>query len=135
MKEFKQNQSKKHDEIQIWCFKNIKEIIKGITDKDFSDDDIKINEINIEEPIKQSNGYIVGYLDIICHFCIEKMEFSLIIEIKPEIYSLGDLIRQVKTYKNSFHNHRNIFVVVSKTDKYKEILKSQNIRFFKYSIL
>lgn|SRR5690554_238424 len=133
MKEFNQNQSKKHDEIQIWCYENIKEIITSVSTENYSYDDIKILELDIEKPIIKSayNGInIVGYLDLYCRFSLKNSNPSILIEVKPEIFSLGDLIRQVKTYR--IHMGNIIPVVVSKTDKYKDILINQGIRFFKY---
>ena len=133
MKEFNQNQSKKHDEIQIWCYENIKEIITSASNKVHSESEIEIISLEIEKPIiKQSyNGKnIVGYLDLYCSFFFNESKTSVLIEVKPEIFSLGDLIRQVKTYRTHMNNIASI--VVSKNDNYKDILLDQGIRFFKY---
>ena len=81
MKEFNQNQSKKHDEIQIWCYENIKEIITSASNKVHSESEIEIISVEIEKPIiKQSyNGKnIVGYLDLYCSFFFNESKTSVL---------------------------------------------------------
>lgn len=51
-------------------------------------------------------------------------------EIKTEISSLGELIRQISLYKNYLPSLN--FVVISPDDTHIEILKSQKIGFYKY---
>ena len=132
-KEFNQNESKKHDEIQLWCYNNAKKIIVATSKKGIAENDIKELSVQIEDPIVTTSQYgnnknIVGYLDLVMLFGVNGKYFKINVEVKPYIYSLGDLIRQIKTYKT----YRNgIFLVASPDDRFKDVLKTQDISFFK----
>lgn len=132
-KKFNQNESKKHDKIQLWCYDNAKKIILSISKKGITDNEIKDISVQIEEPIITTTNYngnknIIGYLDLKLFFRIDEKYFEIIVEVKPYIYSLGDLIRQIKTYRTY---QKGIYVVASPDDRFKDVLKTQGISFFK----
>lgn len=127
-----QKQSIKHDKMQVYVYKNIKYIIKGLSKSNIDKDDIKILKIELEKPVIKT-GYnsktIVGYIDIFVEFKIKNNIKQIAIELKPKIFSLGELIRQINTYKT--YCYKYIYAVLCYEDNYKDIIKSQNIRFMK----
>ena len=115
---------------------------------------IKIVKKTWERPIKSHNDYVIGFIDmeVICHipelFCypkddypkyvIDHIEYSLMLEVKTSIKSIGEVIRQIQLYKNYFKNdycngryRKYEFIIVSPDDRYVDLLKSQNIGFVK----
>ena len=60
----------------------------------------------------------------------EKSTIDIYIEIKTEIPSLGELIRQLRAYKTYIPN--GYYIVVCPDDTHKEILEEQNFYFYKY---
>jgi hypothetical protein len=60
----------------------------------------------------------------------KKANEKLYFEVKTKIDSVGTLIRQINYYRNSVDDGK--FVVVSEDDRFVDLLKEQNILFFKY---
>lgn len=110
---------------------------------------VRITKKQWEKPIK-SNDYIVGFVDMVVHFALPKITLSMKLsengwkaewgavysaenridfEVKTEIPSLGELIRQINMYKS--YGAKNIFVVAP-DDTHREILQEQGIGFIKY---
>jgi hypothetical protein len=111
---------------------------------------IKIVKKIWERPIKAHNDFVIGFIDmeVICYipelFCyseydfpklaIDHIEYSLMLEVKTTIKSIGEVIRQIHLYKNYFRNYHNKmyeFIIVSPDDRYVDLLKSQDIGFVK----
>lgn len=59
---------------------------------------------------------------------IESVVYSF--EAKPRIPSLGELLRQIKTYESY---EKSIFIIVSPDDKYKKYIEEQGYYFLKYN--
>jgi DNA-binding XRE family transcriptional regulator len=55
-------------------------------------------------------------------------QFSLFFEVKSSIESLGEVIRQIRKYKTYCPGK---YIVVSPDDRYADLLKAQNIDFYK----
>lgn len=117
---------------------------------------LKIDD-NKWEYVIQSGKYVIGFVDLYVTFSIPslnirgiddansgyKLELNHIprweihwnkrgiaFEIKTEINSLGELIRQIRLYQNYMPGID--FIVISPDDSHTELLKSQNIGFYKY---
>ena len=109
----------KHDEMQIWVYQNIKTILAKVFPSKTFNDSIRIE---MEHPVTD-NRFIIGFIDVYC------LDLYISIEIKAEIPSLGDLVRQINFYRNYLGGP---FIVVSSDDRFASVLKDQRIHFFKY---
>ena len=111
---------------------------------------IRIVKKQWEEPV-MSNDYIVGFVDMAVTFQLPRLNLNIELEengwnskwnigyatdnrinfeVKTEIPSLGELIRQLNMYKS--YGAKNIFVVAP-DDSHKELLQEQGIGFIKYA--
>lgn len=128
----------KHDEMCLWFAQNNKKILKEI---------LTINKTTHsvllwEQPI-MSRGYIIGFADFICYL-YEKSEDvgkthpikKIVVEIKPEIKSIGETFRQINAYKpyieDRSYDNKTIYLIVTKTKGLKSLFKSQNIEIIEY---
>ncbi len=98
-----------------------------------------------ERPIIQGrNDYLVGFIDmkVICNvpelgysgnyspkWDVYDHRHSLFFEAKTSIKSIGEVIRQIQTYKT--YCKQGKYIIVSPDDRYAELLKEQNIGFLK----
>lgn len=135
----------KHDTIQTWVYENIKQIICETVMKD-SSDPYEIGETKWEHQVSHQNSYskmIVGFIDIMVHLKgkfydknslnydhLESVK-TIFIEVKTEIPSLGELIRQMRAYE-FYQGDSTSYLIVSPDDSYKKILNEQGFYFYKY---
>lgn len=112
----------KHDEIQIWAYHNFTHVIREVFPAlVFDPASIKVN---IEYPVtRPSSNYVVGFIDLYCR------NLSIAIEVKTEIPTAGDLIRQIQLYRKFMSG---TWIVVSPDDWCSSILRDQGIFFYKY---
>lgn len=116
------------------------------TEKEFT---INIEKSVWEYPIVQQNSYgankfIVGYVDLFLtanklviesdeninfKSSIRKRDFY--VEAKTEIKSLGELMRQLRTYKTYLDRYDKILIVCP-DDKYQKTIEEQGFYFVKY---
>jgi hypothetical protein len=97
----------------------------------------------LEKVLKTHNGFIIGYLDLwvtiklkieydfikmnkIEHLQREKL-YSFGIEVKPKIKSVGEVIRQLQTYKQHTNSH---IVLMSFSKENKEVFEGQGFSFW-----
>ena len=129
----------KHDQIQIWAYNNIETVLQSIAKPGRKFD---IHNKELECPIFQGDQHsnIVGFVDLSVRGNIywkdelgedTGMSFNVSLEIKNEIESCGDLIRQVNFYRK-LARYRSTWIVVSPDDRFKDLLKEQMIYFYKY---
>jgi len=97
-------------------------------------------KIFAEKPII-SGYYTVGFIDLLLqlklpeteHFSVKTKdgyhEISFIVEIKPQIKSIGETIRQIKYYQKY---EKGIPIIITKTKGLAEIFKGQGIYIFEY---
>jgi hypothetical protein len=111
----------KHDEIQIWVYKNFHLIYKTLYPSRSIDESDPF-KIRLEYVISDRN-YVIGFVDVFCE------RYRVAIEVKTEIPSIGELIRQVHFYRTYLNT---VWVVVSPDDRAAQILQDQGIQFFKY---
>jgi len=128
--------SNKHDEIQLWTYHHIDEVLKSFSSPGNT---MEITSRRLEYPIKQTTGNwssVVGYVDLLVSGKITNQEgskdFTAAIEIKSEIPCLGDLVRQINFYRQYDLFMSTTWIVISPDDRYQKVLKEQAIYFFKY---
>lgn len=110
-----------------------------------------------EKPIVTRNDFIIGFIDMFIEMGFkfpegqrqqEKMlkstwtssdeplsiaaTVNILIEIKPSIRSVGELIRQIQTYRE-FREGNTVYVVISKTTAFKDILAQSDIILLNYA--
>lgn len=128
--------SSKHDEIQLWVYENIVEVLRSFTSANRS---FEIYSKQLEYPIIQvTPNYknIIGFIDLrvegrsfACDHAgkvKDEMRFTASIEIKTEIPSCGELLRQLNFYKR-FETNSSTWIVVSPDDRFEQTLKEQGI--------
>jgi hypothetical protein len=84
---------------------------------------------------------LVGYVDIVAQIKgkfyfndtkeYEDSERYAFIEVKTEIPSLGELIRQMRAYQ-SYNQKSSYYIIVSPDDRHIETLHKQGFYFYKY---
>lgn len=103
-----------HDEMILWFIDRLKRKNKDIV-------------YTLEKPVAR-NGFIIGYIDVF----VERPGKAF--EIKTKIDNVGDLLRQINTYR--YHLHANLYdydwYVICPDDRFEDLLKSQDIGFIKY---
>ncbi len=129
-----------HDEIQLWAYANLKEIIpvkEGYQ--------IEILKKGLDHPISfltnnDSNRVVVGFVDLRAEGYLNEVisdgtrrvkYLRLAIEIKSRIDSCGDLIRQINFYRK-YTDESTTWFVISPDDRYRRILWEHGIYFLKY---
>lgn len=105
-----------------------------------------------EKPITSYKDFIIGFIDIFIGIGFDQYPrgiidnifssnhtkltihntIDIVIEIKPSIRSAGELIRQMQTYRQ-FAQKDTVFVVISKTTAFKDILAQADIILINYA--
>lgn len=137
-----------HDIIQTWVYENIKTIIAE-TAMSKRTEPYELTKPRWEHQVMYygSSTYkmVVGFVDIyvgikgIFHFrrsnsddtYSEERVRPVYIEVKTEIPSLGELIRQMRAYQ-AYHDSFADYIIVSPDDSHKKILEEQGFYFYKY---
>ncbi|MEQ8625513.1 MAG: hypothetical protein RJQ00_00390 [Vicingaceae bacterium] len=134
-----------HDTIQIWTAENIREIISK-TVMHNNPHDFKVRQpvwedqvMNVNRDFKQVVGFIDLWTKIQCKLFDKEdkewfeTEINVFIEVKTQIKSLGELIRQMRAYQAYEPRHlRNEYIIVSPDDKFQKLLNQQGFYFHKY---
>jgi hypothetical protein len=104
-------------------------------------------QIRLEHPIVNRSGFILGYADIMAqslritfnvsptNYCGEKLKPNIdkwtpspiYVEVKPKIYSFGELIRQIRTYQTVTSG--NQWYVASPDTRFEEAIRDEGIEF------
>lgn len=109
-----------HDEIQIWVFKNFQALAK----KCFPEINIEHSpQVELEYAIFDGR-FVIGFIDAYCN------QYSIGVEVKAKMPTLGELIRQVHFY--SKYKSISKWIVVSPDDRYASLLKDNGISFYRY---
>lgn len=139
----KDKKKPEHDIIQTWTYENIDKVLSD-TVMAKNPHPFKVVNNRWEHQVMHINGnyrMIVGYIDIFVDIQgkffysdtgqYEKSNNHVFIEIKTQIPSLGELIRQMRAYQAYQSKYTN-FLIVSPDDRHKKILKEQGFWFYKY---
>jgi hypothetical protein len=134
----------KHDIIQIWTCDNIEKILSETIMKN-NPKPFKVLGTKWEHQIMHINGnfkMIVGYIDLLVRIRgeflfsgseeYEECTKDILIEVKTQIPSLGELIRQMRAYQTYQNNYITEYLVVANDDRHEKILKEQGFWFYKY---
>lgn len=133
--------SPKHDKIQLWVYENSHRIIDELFVKKSQNFEIKEKRMEYEI-IEHYNSYgtprkqIIGFVDLYVSYLrendrVENKFPCVYFEIKTEIPSLGELIRQLNFYK-VYIGENSPIVVVSPDDRYEKYIIEQGFSFYKY---
>lgn len=104
---------------------------------------IEVETPILEKVVKSNSGFIIGYIDVLVYVNIkiiyesitkDKKEiketikpFPLAIEVKTKIRSVGEVLRQLQTYKSTLGYH---LVLVSNDPTNKEVFEGQGFSFW-----
>jgi len=137
-----------HDTIQTWVYENIQTIVAETAMKNRSTP-YELTPAKWEHQViyygSKTYKVVVGFVDIyvgvkgIFHFKMsnsddtyaEERTKPIYIEVKTEIPSLGELIRQMRAYQ-AYHDNFADYIIVSPDDRHKKILEEQGFHFYKY---
>ena len=133
----------KHDVIQKWTYENIEKVIAE-TVMSKNPHPYKITTNKWEHQVMHTNGnykMIVGYIDILVSIRgkfyfndtkeYEEFTKNVFIEVKTQIPSLGELIRQMRAYQ-AYGDRFNSYLIVSPDDRHTKVLNEQGFWFYKY---
>lgn len=128
----------KHDEMCLWFAQNHKELLKKV----LPETETNYSTLKWEHPV-MSRGYIIGYADFLCYLYNSNEDIghkqaskTIIVEIKPEIKSIGETFRQMNTYKpyilDISCDNKTIYLIVTKTKGLTDLFKTQGIEIIEY---
>lgn len=129
----------KHDKLHIWTFEHAFQIhnkLFGSLKKYI------IAEHGFERPVLTPRGREVGNADVLLKLLVKNFDEPwyadtdydyTCFEAKPEIPSLGNLVRQINKYKLYLPKHTK-FVVVCPDNSHQVFLQSLGIYFYKSPI-
>lgn len=136
----KDKKSSEHDKIQLWTYDNVETVIAETIMKNETNP-YKIVNRKWEFPVRYTNGSfqsLIGFIDLrigvngkfkVQGQLVDDSDYPVFIEVKTQIPNLGELLRQMNTYRNYISGK---FIVVAPDDRYKRILNEQGIHFYKY---
>lgn len=111
----------KHDDMFLWLIENYRTVIKHF-DPNYNFE--KYNEKIVGEYPVKVRDFIVGFLDAQIN--------GYAFEIKTQINSIGELLRQINTYRIHLSYYK--FIIISPDDRFEKILQGQGILFYKYPL-
>lgn len=103
-------------------------------------------ELNLSQP----NGWNIGFIDVVFKIKVNKIKTQyfeedienihkdydgniIYLEIKPEVKSIGEVMRQINYYRNYTKDFP--FILVTQTQGIKEVFESQNVLVYEYKPL
>jgi len=99
-----------------------------------------------EFPLIEHNHFILGYIDLLAQISINnnlnyhyfyklfesnEKTIDIAFEVKPEVKSIGEVLRQFQYYKSNLPNNTKL-VLITKTQGLKEIFESQGFYVYEY---
>ncbi len=136
----KELKTPKHDEMVLWTFNNAEKILRELENnsiKSFFEYRKDINIIKtIEYPILGKNNFNLGFIDLFVKLCFNTNNFYMVdkqcgFEIKPQVKSIGEVLRQFQFYKSNLPEE-TILILVTSTKGLKEIFESQGFYVIEY---
>ena len=137
--------SPEHDALVIWLFENHEKIANYLYGSDRKNFQTKTPKM--EEPIANKHNTILCFIDLMLEISWEeelsgrsslKRSGVILFEAKPKILSLGETLRQLKSYEHYFDSNyynstysyaRGKAVVVSPDTRFKEAIEKQGFKF------
>jgi hypothetical protein len=121
-----------HDVLMFWIDEHIEEVLAEVFRADKS---LRVFSKTWEMPIKDERGYLLGVADMAVQAFIED-HIAVMIEAKPKIDSLGELIRQIRIYQfGGAFDRRPKWLVISPEERFAVKLREQGILFHKSPML
>jgi hypothetical protein len=130
-----------HDALMFWIDENISEILSEIFNLT---EEPKVVAKRWEFVLRDKREIIVGVPDMYVHAVSAGQDYAVLIEAKPKIRALGELIRQINICKSgsdfTVHTPRGDYlrpkwVVVSPDEQFAEKLREQGILFQKSPLM
>ena len=120
-----------HDKMLLWSLENIRKLGKLIPNYL----GYKPSTVQAEFPIMGYNDFNIGFVDLRFQVKLDDEEKEcpfVYVEIKPTVYSIGELIRQINFYRSHLDAKTTKFLVLTKTKGLKEVLASQDIYVYEF---
>ncbi len=117
-----------HDKMVLWTFNNIDKILKDLKIGSYSNNDEIFKKI-IEYPIVKNN-FNIGFIDLYV-YSKENSRYKYAFEIKPNVKSIGEVLRQFQFYKSNLQEGVKLILITS-TKGLKEIFESQGFYVIEY---
>lgn len=137
----KDKKKPEHDMLQKWVDRNFMIILKELyphsseQNISFKHWEYQIFNTNSNQTYSTLIGFIDLRIDIAANLDKTKVKhYTFFIEVKTEIPSLGELIRQMNTYRayTAKEYFEKKYLVVSPDDRHVDILNEQGYLFYKY---
>ncbi|WP_281916215.1 hypothetical protein [Caldimonas thermodepolymerans] len=147
LKPAKESASRRHDRICVSLFEQADQIVPWVSSEHSKlvgwQDNFEWGAPQLEYPIlKPGRGSrdprTIGYVDMLCFGEMQKLKSCMLFEVKPEILSLGELLRQVHRYKECITRYCGVcdkfdgllaVAVVSASNQYADVLREHGIVF------
>ncbi len=111
-----------HDKIMLWAQEHAAQIQQAVLGEPAD----RVPDVKWEIPVRPSGStYVIGFIDMV-------IGPYLAVEIKTKIPNVGELLRQLNSYRQFSPWSSYYFVVISPDDRFADILRSQRIFFYKY---
>lgn len=140
----KELKTPEHDLIMLWLNKECKNVAIEVFPEV---KDAKFKSPEWERPYTGKTNSILCFIDLALDLEYSEIDrerqfnrtWSVLFEVKPKIFSIGETIRQIQAYKHHVRGSNTSmydysekkFVIVSPDDRFKEIFKEQKIYFYK----
>lgn len=138
-----------HDALMVWLDQNVESVLlnrysrpRAVENPRYiqggprrtPDEFVRILNKVWEKPISAKNGFLVGFVDMRVDVLFNPLDDDywnwepFLFEVKPAIYSVGELIRQIRMYQQY---QEGTYIVVSPDDRFASVLAGQGIEFLK----
>ena len=128
-----------HDALMLWLNENCVTVAQSLFPKLVAN---RFGSIEWEKPLCSMNGSILCFIDLYMEG-VEQVRLdyfpihSLLFEVKPKIESIGEVLRQLKSYEHyssigdssSFHYKKSHIILVSPDNKAKDIVLQNGFMF------
>lgn len=139
-----------HDKMLLWLNENWLKVVTEFELLPTNEEELKNAQpkITIEIPVMGGyrNNYNIGFIDLAVEYQLKTYTMLFFFEIKPEIKSIGEIIRQINFYRSQYITRydrfgntgiqpimRGKFILFTKTKGLKELFKQQDIYVYEYN--
>jgi hypothetical protein len=136
-----------HDKMMLWLDAHLEDLLNQSIYPDMTQeqvDNFLENKAEIQkswqQPVLSSSGGIVGFVDMIVSYnradVSDQISKVFFLDVRTDIISLGQLIREVKAYKHYLGVEESwmySYVVVCPDAQYSQVLGSQGIELWLYN--
>src|SRR5690242_8466303 len=121
-----------HDALMLWIDEYVPEIMTDVFQ--FSEAPM-IRSKKWEPAILDKRGFVLGHADMAVSMFHQDFTWKVFIEAKPNIGSLGELMRQLRYYQSGgdFSQYYNVYngrvewLIISPDDRFSEMIRQQGV--------